>query len=145
MADHDDSLIDKVKHALGMGDDERRTDRPREMEQPVDDASPHRTEGFGGISGAAEASGRQGTAGGIGTTGAVGSAGAGGPVGATDPTGEATDPAGTGTADPGAVKTEYEMGHDVDPDHEDVAESGFSGGPETSGGPKESTDPNRQA
>ena len=99
-----------------------------QTEQPPDDASPHRNEGLGDISGAPEASGWAGPSGGMGASGAMGGAGAGGPIGATDPTlggGEATK-----GADPGAVKTEYEMGHEVDPTLEPLADSGPRGGSE---------------
>ncbi len=84
------------------------------MEQPADDASPARNESLGGVGGAPEASGWAGPSGGMGASGAMGGAGAGGPIGATDPALQSGDDATKG-ADPGAVKTEYEMGHEVDP------------------------------
>jgi hypothetical protein len=50
----------------------------------------------------------------------MGGAGAGGPIGATpDPSEEIIEP-----ADGNRVRTEYEMGHEFDPAHEQVAESG---------------------
>jgi hypothetical protein len=129
---HDDrSLIDRAKSALGMGHDhdhEHEHEEAIETERPIDDASPHRTESIGGVSGAPEASGWAGPSGGIGASGAMGGAGAGGPIGATDPT--RVDDDATAGADPGAVKTEYEMGHEVDPTLEPLAESGPRGGSE---------------
>ncbi len=127
---HDDkSLIDRAKNAMGMGPDHHDADHEHEegieTERPIDDASPHRSESIGGVSGAPEASGWAGPSGGMGASGAMGGAGAGGPAGATDPAldgGEAT--AG---ADPSAIKTEYEMGHEVDPVLEPIAESGPRG------------------
>jgi hypothetical protein len=112
-------------------DDRPKTDDDEdriETEQPADDASPHRTESLGGVSGAPEASGWAGPSGGMGASGAMGGAGAGGPTGATDPTLEGGD--ATAGADPGAVKTEYEMGHEADPALEPIAESGPRGGSE---------------
>jgi hypothetical protein len=99
-----------------------------ETEQPAEDASPHRTESLGGVSGAPEASGWAGPSGGMGASGAMGGAGAGGPPGAADPTLEGGD--ATAGADPGSVKTEYEMGHEADPALEPLAESGPRGGSE---------------
>ena len=98
-------------------------DEPNDMERPADDASPHRNESLGGVSGAPEAAGWTGPSGGMGASGAMGGAGAGGPIGATDPTLQSGDDATKG-ADPGAVKTEYEMGHETDPVLEPLAESG---------------------
>jgi hypothetical protein len=96
------------------------------MERPAPDASPYADKPIGQIDGAAAAAGRQGTAGGMGASGALGGAGAGGPAGATEL--EADDAAPT--ADAGNVRTEYEMGHEVDPAHETIAESGVSREPE---------------
>jgi hypothetical protein len=110
-------------------DDEDRID----TEQGIDDTSPHRTESIGGVSGAPEASGWAGPSGGMGASGAMGGAGAGGPIGAADPTLEGGE--ATAGADPGAVKTEYEMGHEVDPTLEPLAESGPRGGSEPEGHP----------
>lgn len=102
-------------------------DRPIDMERPLDDASPAAVEKMGHIDGGAHAAARQGTAGGMGASGAMGGAGAGGPAGVTDL--EPGDLATTGDA--GAVKTEYEMGHEPPiPEHERVAESGVSRDPE---------------
>jgi hypothetical protein len=111
-------------------DNRRQTDDDDriETEQPAEDASPHRTESIGGVSGSPEASGWAGPSGGMGASGAMGGAGAGGPIGAADPTLEGAD--ATAGADPGAVRTEYEMGHEVDPTLEPLAESGPRGGSE---------------
>ena len=113
-----------------MADDrkEPRDERDIETEQPADDANPHRNEGIGDTCGAPEASGWAGLSGGLGASGGMGGAGAGGPVGATDPRLDGGD--ATAGADPGAVKTEYEMGHEVDPTLEPLAESGPRGGSE---------------
>lgn len=116
-------MFDRIRDALGMGDDETNHETDAiDMERPVDDASPHRTEALGHIDGASEiGAARGGLAGGMGATGGMGGAGALGADGST------TDAAGPGpTADPGQVKTEYEMGHEFDPEHERVAESGVS-------------------
>jgi hypothetical protein len=128
---HDEGLIDKVKNVLGMGDDhDHADDRGIDMEQPPDDASPQGVEPIGQIDGAAEvAAARQGVAGGMGATGAMGGAGAADPTGSIGREGDETDTTGP-TADPGDVKTEYEMGHEFDPDHERIAESGVSRAPE---------------
>jgi hypothetical protein len=106
-----------------------------ETEKPEVDASPHRDEPIGGVGGSPEASGWAGASGGMGASATMGGAGAGGPIGATDPTltgDDRTVEGGTATegADPGAVKTEYEMGHEVDPALEPLAESGPRGGSE---------------
>jgi hypothetical protein len=136
MTDHDESLIDKVKNALGMGDDshdERHADdRPaddRNVESgvPADQQTGDRNDTWG-VDGATQATGREGIAGGTGATAALGGAGASGPVGA-DPEpslGEGADDAER--VDAGAVRTEYEMGHEFDPDHETRAESGVTRG-----------------
>jgi hypothetical protein len=152
MADHDESLLDRVKNALGMGDrrDEAHHDtdtghhdtdtghhdtdtghhtgprdtartasgegRPMESGQPLDPDEEERKQGFDnvGVSGATEATGATGATGGTGATAAMGGAGAGGPVGDTPPPSEAPD---TGDVPEGnAVRTEYEMGHEGDPD-----------------------------
>jgi len=118
MGDHDDPRTREATE----------DDDPIQAERPADDASPHRNEGLGDISGAPEASGWAGPSGGMGASGAMGGAGAGGPIGATDPT-LGGDEATKG-ADPGAVKTEYEMGNEVDPALEPLAESGPRGGSE---------------
>jgi hypothetical protein len=126
VSDRDESLLDKLKDAVGLGDDEVSEGEVEiDMERPPDDASPHRNEPIGQIDGAAHAAARQGTGGGTGASGAMGGAGAAGPVGIRPVNGQDTDATGT-TADAGAVKTEYEMGNEFDPDHERVAESGFS-------------------
>jgi len=70
MPDHDKSLFDRAKDALGMG----------------------------GVDGAAQAAGSQGASGGTGASGAMGGAGAAGPVGAEPATGT-DDRAGAAPAD----------------------------------------------
>lgn len=126
MSDPDESLLDKVKDALGMGDDDAsEAEGSIDMERPLDDASPHRNEPIGQIDGAAHAAARQGTGGGTGASGAMGGAGAAGPLGVS-PVNTSDNDATATTADAGGVKTEYEMGNEFDPDHERVAESGFS-------------------
>ena len=124
MSDHDKGLIDRVKDALGMGDDH--ADEPRQ--DPIDvergaggDVRQEAGEPLGGIDGATQASGRVGAAGGIGASGAMGGAGAGGPIG-DDP---GTSIGESGSAAPaGGTRTEYEMGNEFDPDHERFADSG---------------------
>jgi hypothetical protein len=128
MADHDESLLDRIKNALGMGG--RRDEahhhetartasgegRPMETGRPLNPEEEERKQGFdnAGVSGATEATGATGATGGMGATGAMGGAGAGGPVGDTPPPSEAPE---TGDVPEGnAVRTEYEMGHEGDPD-----------------------------
>lgn len=128
MNDHDESLIDKVKNALGMGGDgehEREHEEPIQTERPAETAEPP-------AEGATQASGWEGASGGMGASGAMGGAGAAGPVGTTPPSDETDHPGG---ADPGRVRTEYEMGHELDPDHETRAESGALGGSADDEGP----------
>ena len=124
MSDHDKSLIDHVKDALGMGDDrdDGRDDGHGTSRSDHTDADeePHRLGDEVGVDGATQA-GSEGISGGMGASGAMGGAGAGGPVGATpDPSEEITEP-----ADGNRVRTEYEMGHEFDPQHEQVADSGL--------------------
>jgi len=97
---HDDrSLVDRAKGALGMGHDhehehEHEHEGGIDTERPIDEASPHRTESIGGVSGAPEAAGWAGPSGGMGASGAMGGAGAGGPIGATvQPSRATTQPA----------------------------------------------------
>jgi hypothetical protein len=66
------------------------------------------------VSGAPEAAGWAGPSGGMGASGAMGGAGAGGPTGATNPTLDGDD--ATAGADPGSVRTEFEMGYEGDPE-----------------------------
>jgi hypothetical protein len=132
MSHHDDSLLDKVKGALGFGDAHEREphDGGVDMEQPPDDASPEAVEPIGQIDGAAHVAARQGVGGGTGATAGLNGAGAAGPAGVTGLEPDAPD-AAEPTADPGDVKTEYEMGHERPiPEHERVAESGVSRDPE---------------
>jgi hypothetical protein len=121
MSDHDKSLIDHVKDALGMGDgDDHDHDHDHLGDHTDADEEPHRLGDDVGIDGATQATGSEAISGGMGASGAMGGAGAGGPVGATpDPSEELTEP-----ADGNRVRTEYEMGHELDPAHEQVAESG---------------------
>jgi hypothetical protein len=115
MTDHDRDTTNEPPIAPGLArDDEAAAERGIETERPADDPSPHRTESLGGVSGAPEAAGWAGPSGGMGASGAMGGAGAGGPAGATDPTLDGDD--ATGGADPGAVRTEFEMGHEGDPE-----------------------------
>ena len=117
MSDHDKSLIDHVKDALGMGDDRDTHDHDHHTDA---DEEPHRLGDEVGVDGATQATGSEGISGGMGASGAMGGAGAGGPVGAApDPSEEITEP-----ADGNRVRTEYEMGHELDPEHERIAESG---------------------
>lgn len=119
MSDHDKSLLDHVKDALGMGGDHG--DRGIDDHHTDADEQPHRLGDEVGVDGATQATGSEGISGGMGASGAMGGAGAGGPVGATpDPSEEITEP-----ADGNRVRTEYEMGHEFDPEHERVAESGL--------------------
>lgn len=131
MTDHDKSLLERVKDALGMGShhddrpddaDEQRGHRI-ETERPPGDVGSEANDPIGAVDGAPHASGWTGASGGTGASGAMGGAGAGGPTGET-PISEEPDEGRT--ADPGRVKTEYEMGHEVDPEHERRAESGLS-------------------
>ena len=122
MSDHDKSLIDHVKDALGMGDDHDTHDHDTHDHDDHTDAGhePHRLGDEFGVDGATQA-GSEGITGGMGASGAMGGAGAGGPVGATpDPSEEIAEP-----ADGNRVRTEYEMGHEFDPEHEKVADNGL--------------------
>ena len=124
MSDHDKGLIDQVKDALGMGDDhddETRQDRIDVESGAGGDLRQDAGDPIGGIDGATQASGRVGATGGTGASGALGGAGAGGPIG--DDPGTSIGDSGTGTP-AGGVRTEYEMGNELDPEHERVAESG---------------------
>ncbi len=117
MTDDDKSLFDRAKDALGMGDDRE----DPEEHQDDDDNLEHRDTGGFGVDGATQAAGSSGAAGGMGASGAMGGAGAGSPADATpDPSREMTEPT-AGNRE----RTEYEMGHEFDPDHEKVAESGL--------------------
>jgi hypothetical protein len=122
MSDHDKSPMDHVKDALGMGDgdhDHDHHDHQHRADADVDE-EPQRLGDNLGVDGATQASGSEGISGGMGASGAMGGAGASGPVGATpDPSEQLSEP-----ADGNRVRTEYEMGHELDPDLEKVAESG---------------------
>ena len=132
MPHENESLIDRIKGAFGFGDEhdhghDHDHDHTAHAEvdspapQGTDPAGPHRDEAIGGVSGATQASGTIGASGGMGASGAMGGAGAGGPVGA-EPATHIDDP--TQPAPGRAERTEYEMGHELDPAHEQVAESG---------------------
>ena len=129
MPHENESLIGRIKDAFGGGDradddhdhSTAHGDADRPAPERPDAAGPHRDEPLGGVSGATQAAGSIGAGGGMGASGAMGGAGAGGPIGAEPATGigDPNEPA------PGrAVRTEYEMGHELDPAHEAVAESG---------------------
>lgn len=101
--------------APGLAEDDRKAaERGIRTEGAPDDRSPAREEVLGDIDGAPQASGWMGHSGGLGASGAMGGAGALGPDGATDPTLEGGD--ATSGADPGDVRTEFEMGHEGDPE-----------------------------
>jgi len=112
MADDDRSLFDKVKDAFGMGGDDHEHDHAADEDRPDHDNL--------GVDGATQGAGSTGAAGGMGASAGLGGAGAGGPAGATpDPSKDVGEP-----SDGNQVRTEYEMGHELDPAHEQVAESG---------------------
>jgi hypothetical protein len=114
MADHD-RTTNEPPIAPGLAhDDEEAAERGIRTEQPVEDGSPARDEAIGGVDGAPQASGWVGHSGGLGASGAMGGAGALGPEGASDPGLEGSE--ATSGADPGAVRTEFEMGHEGDPE-----------------------------
>ncbi len=115
MSDHDESLAEREKYAMGMGGD-------REHERGHDAAdNPQIDKDNLGVDGATQAAAASGAGGGMGAMAGLGGAGAGGPVGATpDPSKDVMAP-----ADGTNVRTEYEMGHEFDPEHEKVAESGL--------------------
>ena len=129
MAD-DRSLWDKAKDALGMGGDaehDHEHDHDHEHgehghgEFQPDDHEPRRDDGELGVDGSTQGAAASGAGGGMGASGALGGAGAAGPVGTTpDPSKDVMAPASGNQ-----VRTEYEMGHEFDPDHEKVAESGL--------------------
>lgn len=74
-----------------------------------------------GVDGATQGAAASGAGGGMGAMAGLGGAGAGGPEGATpDPSRDVTAP-----VDGTNVRTEYEMGHEYDPELEKVAESGL--------------------
>ncbi len=116
MTDQDKNVFDHVKDALGMGGDREDHDEHR-----TDDNIEHRDTGGLGVDGATQAAGSSGAAGGMGASGAMGGAGALTPADATpEPSEEVLEPmAGN------RERTEYEMGHEFDPEHEKVAESGL--------------------
>lgn len=117
------SLWDRAKDALGMGGDHEHGDHQHGEFQP-DDHEPRRDDGELGVDGATQGAASSGAGGGMGASGAMGGAGAAGPVGATpDPSKDVMTPASGDQ-----VRTEYEMGHEFDPEHETVAESGLRAG-----------------
>ena len=109
MSDQGKSLFDRAKDALGMGGDRHEADEAQ-------------TEGDNlGVDGATQGAGANGAGGGMGATAGLGGAGAGGAAGATpDPSKAVGEP-----AEGNQVRTEYEMGHEFDPEAEKVAESGY--------------------
>lgn len=117
MTDHDKGLFDRAKDALGMGDNREDSDEHRTDD---DDLQERDTGGFG-VDGATQAAGSSGAAGGMGASGGMGGAGAGASADATpEPSEEGLEPmAGN------RERTEYEMGNEFDPEHEQVAESGL--------------------
>lgn len=133
---NDENVIDKIKNALGFGEDEEdlEADRAIEMERPLDSLSPERDEPIGQVDGAASAAAQQGISGGMGASGAMGGAGSAGPAGVTGfetDDAEVTSATTDTVADPGDVRTEYEMGHEpLPPGHDEVAESGVTRAPE---------------
>lgn len=129
---NDENVIDKIKNALGFGEDEEdlEADRAIEMERPLDSLSPERDEPIGQVDGAASAAAQQGISGGMGASGAMGGAGTGGPPPEADDA-EVTSATTDALADAGDVRTEYEMGHEpLPPGHDEVAESGVTRAPE---------------
>lgn len=111
----DRKSTDEAPIAPGLArDDEAAKEHGIETERPADDASPARNESLGGVSGAPEAAGRAGSSGGMGASGAMGGAGAAGAAGTTNPTVDGDD--ATAGADPGNVRTEFEMGYEGDPE-----------------------------
>ncbi len=115
MPDHDRTTTNEPPIAPGLAhDDEKAAERGIRTERPVDDGSPARDESLGGVDGAPQASGWVGHSGGLGASGGMGGAGALGPEGATDPALEGSE--ATSGTDPGAVRTEFEMGYEGDPE-----------------------------
>lgn len=116
MADQEKSFFEKAKDALGFGDG----DGGHEHEHG-DPGEAERDDGDLGVDGATQGAASSGAGGGLGASGALGGAGAAGPTGVTpDPSKDVTAPASGDQ-----VRTEYEMGHEFDPEHEKVAESGL--------------------
>jgi hypothetical protein len=114
--DDDRSLWDRAKDALGLGGAHEHAGHKHDGPDV-----PRRDDGELGVDGATQGAASSGAGGGLGATGAMGGAGAAGPVGVTpDPSKDVSEP-----ADGNRVRTEYEMGHDFDPEHEKVAESGL--------------------
>lgn len=95
--------------------------RPDRRDEPPTGRASHLGP-IGAIDGATQAAASSGAAGGFGATAALGGAGTGGPIGATpDPSRKVIGH----VAPDDAVKTEYEMGHEFDPEHERLADSGY--------------------
>lgn len=134
MSDQDKSLFDKVKDAFGMGNDDSHdhdhdghdhaahdhaADKHEAHEHEAAD-NPRIDNDNLGVDGATQAAASTGAGGGMGATAGLGGAGAGGAAGATpDPSRDVMGP-----ADGTNIRTEYEMGHEFDPEHEKVADSG---------------------
>ena len=124
MAEDDRSLFDKVKDAFGMGEDDAHDHDHEGHDHAAHDhtvTDDHRIDSDNlGVDGATQGAGASGAGGGMGATAGLGGAGAGGPAGSTpDPSKDWTAP-----ADGTNVRTEYEMGHEFDPEAEKIAESG---------------------
>ena len=127
MADQEKGFFDRAKEALGFGDDNDREDHDHH-DHDHDDAHEHsevgeaqRSDGNLGVDGSTQGAASTGAGGGLGASAALGGAGAGGPAGAVpDPSKDVTTPASGDR-----VRTEYEMGHEFDPEHEKLAESGL--------------------
>jgi hypothetical protein len=114
----DRKTTDEPPIAPGLArDDQAAAEQGIETERGTEDADPHRDEPIGAVSGAPEAAGWAGPSGGMGASGAMGGAGAAGPTPAKDRTVDGDD--ATAGVDPGNVRTEFEMGHEGDP--EDVS------------------------
>ena len=115
MSDQDRNPTHEPPVAPGIAhDDAEAARRGIQTEGTDDDPSPAADDALGGIDGAPQAAGWAGPSGGLGASGAMGGAGAGGAAGANEPTLEGSD--ATGGADPGAVRTEFEMGYEGDPE-----------------------------
>ena len=97
-------------------DDEKAAEQGISTEGAPDDESPARDKVLGGVDGAPQAAGWAGPSGGTGASATMGGAGAGGAAGAKDPTLESGGNDATAGADPGAVRTEFEMGYEGDPE-----------------------------
>jgi hypothetical protein len=129
VADDGRSLWDRAKDALGMGGDDEHDHEHGEHQHAEhqhrdfepDDHEPRRDDGELGVDGATQGAASAGAGGAMGATGAMGGAGAAGPVGVTPDPSKAVMAPSSGKQ----IRTEYEMGHEFDPEHEKVADSGL--------------------